>query len=615
VVTAVKKRLFMAALSALISASCKPELVSSTKSFLGLEELQNDDLKANGDQYQTLLDLSDWFQGFKVSFSDNDRSNRTVSARSVTARNSTSYQAALVKYIDAELARNRTYLAAIDRKDKTAIKKLLTLESLELYDIAMVILNPAYEPVTGDKLALLIKSVDDFSFTDVFAEPFLAKVFSRTDQRSAIENLRAEQINYRNALIASVLASDASLARFRTRVMRLGKQLARFREQLNGEQAGDGLSLIDRGAETPTAMSGPNAAFLSYAEGAADTGVAANTGGGAVAAPQLSIFAGTAAGPATNPGLGNVTVGAAGAGAAAQPAAQPAVPTPVPSPVPTPTTTTNPINPSTPTANGDGLERLVALIVKLLSSSGLGLTEVPPQDKAPVLPPKPRFSCAREKLTGKALVLCERFGATSNVVIQKNPNWQSKAGFGLAAGYSFDIIRNYATKVQNQGSEGACTAYGLVHTLEAYVQPSRRGATFSSAELWSRYGDYTSSGAIRAARSGLRSPDGTVVATTGSSYINSIAEAKAALDKGQAIYACSTIDNSWYNTSHTDATVSCSGSGGGHCYSIQGYGDAQQVFIVKNSWGSYYGQKGYIYLPFNCCQNGDCSFILPQIKI
>lgn len=37
---------------------------------------------------------------------------------------------------------------------------------------------------------------------------------------------------------------------------------------------------------------------------------------------------------------------------------------------------------------------------------------------------------------------------------------------------------------------------------------------------------------------------------------------------------------------------------GGHCVLVCGYDDSKQYWIVRNSWGSLWGDKGYFYLPY-----------------
>jgi C1A family cysteine protease len=38
---------------------------------------------------------------------------------------------------------------------------------------------------------------------------------------------------------------------------------------------------------------------------------------------------------------------------------------------------------------------------------------------------------------------------------------------------------------------------------------------------------------------------------------------------------------------------------GGHAVICVGYNDARSVWIMQNSWGTGWGDKGYFYLPYN----------------
>ncbi|MDB6119506.1 MAG: uncharacterized protein JWO08_3287, partial [Verrucomicrobiaceae bacterium] len=55
---------------------------------------------------------------------------------------------------------------------------------------------------------------------------------------------------------------------------------------------------------------------------------------------------------------------------------------------------------------------------------------------------------------------------------------------------------------------------------------------------------------------------------------------------------------------------------GGHSMCCVGYSDVEEVFIVRNSWGDDWGDKGYCYMPYNYLMNpkfndGDCWVFIP----
>lgn len=46
---------------------------------------------------------------------------------------------------------------------------------------------------------------------------------------------------------------------------------------------------------------------------------------------------------------------------------------------------------------------------------------------------------------------------------------------------------------------------------------------------------------------------------------------------------------------------------GGHCVNLIGYDDASRHFIVRNSWGTEWGDKGYFYMPYEYILRTDLS--------
>jgi C1A family cysteine protease len=54
---------------------------------------------------------------------------------------------------------------------------------------------------------------------------------------------------------------------------------------------------------------------------------------------------------------------------------------------------------------------------------------------------------------------------------------------------------------------------------------------------------------------------------------------------------------------------------GGHAVLAVGYDDAQNAFIVRNSWGANWGLAGYFYMPYNYMTNPDLTSDFWVIKL
>ena len=53
---------------------------------------------------------------------------------------------------------------------------------------------------------------------------------------------------------------------------------------------------------------------------------------------------------------------------------------------------------------------------------------------------------------------------------------------------------------------------------------------------------------------------------------------------------------------------------GGHCLLMCGYNDSNQTFTCQNSWGTYFGNQGYFYIPYNYITDKTLSFDFLTIK-
>ncbi len=54
---------------------------------------------------------------------------------------------------------------------------------------------------------------------------------------------------------------------------------------------------------------------------------------------------------------------------------------------------------------------------------------------------------------------------------------------------------------------------------------------------------------------------------------------------------------------------------GGHAVLAVGYDDTQQVFLVRNSWGSGWGMQGYFSLPYAYLSNSNLTDDLWTIRM
>jgi C1A family cysteine protease len=220
------------------------------------------------------------------------------------------------------------------------------------------------------------------------------------------------------------------------------------------------------------------------------------------------------------------------------------------------------------------------------------------------LPPKPKGLCAGK--SGMSLVVCQRYIEALPTTEQlsggrttKATKTSSQGGFNLSGSYSFYLIAKYGTKVQNQGSEGACTAFGNAHTIGAIAKAKGKTGEYDAWKIWNAQGQQPNlESSLRATKQ--MDFDGLRISRV-EDKDTSVESFKRLIDSGKPVYAGSDIDGSWHQDT---GKLTCNGGKiGAHAYSIQGYDDASRQFIVKNSWGDSWGDQGFATISYDCIGN------------
>jgi C1A family cysteine protease len=94
------------------------------------------------------------------------------------------------------------------------------------------------------------------------------------------------------------------------------------------------------------------------------------------------------------------------------------------------------------------------------------------------------------------------------------------------------------------------------------------------------------------------------------SILNVLAQMKGCLAEGYPFVFGFTVYESFYNIgkngmmplpAHNEQIA------GGHATMAVGYDEKKQVFIIRNSWGTGWGDKGYFYMPYAFITSNNCS--------
>ena len=191
-------------------------------------------------------------------------------------------------------------------------------------------------------------------------------------------------------------------------------------------------------------------------------------------------------------------------------------------------------------------------------------------------------------------------------------------------------LRVYDVGMRDQGAEGLCTAFAAVAAVENMTnRVFHKPFDLSERAHWRNYREYSALSSLEAAQRYAMVPE-SVWPYSSSAPKADLATAKTArlrdwqeldldhleviksLREGYPVVIAMGVNRSLMNPSSGGIVRAGAASGGaGHAISIVGAIIDQHVpgggyYVIKNSWGSDYGDKGYAYVAFDYCEYTYC---------
>ncbi len=183
---------------------------------------------------------------------------------------------------------------------------------------------------------------------------------------------------------------------------------------------------------------------------------------------------------------------------------------------------------------------------------------------------------------------------------------------------------DYITPIQDQGNCGSCVAFGTTAAIEACKRivdkNSAEDVKLSEEDLFSHGGSCASGWTLEAANSAaqkygicpercwpyggerLSCCDQNKLKTTGAVRITSDAATKEWIAANGPVQAAMDVYDDFFNVDSDQVYhYEYGGFAGGHCVCLIGYDDANQCWIGKNSWGTFWGASGFFRIGYGEC--------------
>jgi hypothetical protein len=195
---------------------------------------------------------------------------------------------------------------------------------------------------------------------------------------------------------------------------------------------------------------------------------------------------------------------------------------------------------------------------------------------------------------------------------------------------TFSLLE-WDTPPKNQGSRPWCTAFAQVTVMENMI---RHGfgeiVDLSEIHHFRNYNQYDCYASIKASQSYKIIPEASwpynaggpvsgykehgLAKITGYRSLTKMSQVKDAIRANHPVHIGLDINGSWNAPGKNGRLSSGGGGGGGHAITIVGFYEDSTYsgggyFLIKNSWGTKWGDMGYGRVPYDYCNYGWCVLL------